>query len=569
MTASRFARAACLVASLATAACASSPAVTGVVADATQRTEVAADVPADTGDSPADTGDSPAEDAAESAADVPAEAPGEATTDLATDADACPGLVHQAAATVAGATVDRYAWQDSRCQPRSAALEPGDSYGGSASEFTYNLSGGTNRVVDPMPQAGGFGYVVSHLADPTLATGHGEDDSPLGSTLAAASTPIFVGRNHAIHQFTLDYPRWGTDPASGAATKYDMPVTIQWLFATGRDHPLWTVTYDLSAAPDGAVVADFRSPYGDMAFDGEPPATWGDVVGGVAWGDSYRFASTATPLDFASTWDWATPNTWAPYDALWTRHDDAEMGIAGTRVITKQDAGGYQGGTGRGFTSANAPPLACGDYPTATMPCDWAWAFQSVNYSFGSQVTDTTGDKRLAWGADWGSLGVSSVTTINGNQVVGWPKVSYSVYVVLGEHSKDPTRTVAAQALAVDGTVLTASVGTVATSGPAGAGRTDTVPYSPAGFNHVYGTWDVTASGNSASLAFVVPAGTSLAQPMLVVHGYDGSVPPTVLLDGSPIAAGDGFFASGRSDVAELWLTLNRTIAGTATLRIN
>ena len=310
-----------------------------------------------------------------------------------------------------------------------------------------------------------------------------------------------------------------------------------------------------------------------MAFDGEVPATLGDTVGGVAWGESHRFTSTSTPLDFASTWTWNTVNTWAPYNFLWTQHDDAEMGIAGTRVITKQDAGGYQGGIGRTYTNATYPAtfntMNCGDYPSGTMPCDWVWAYQSVNYSFGSNNTDTTGDKRLAWGADWGSLGQSSVTTINNNSVVGWPKVSYSVYIILDERSKAPTTTVAAQALAIDGTALTATTGTVSATGAAGVGRSDNVTYSPKGFNHIYGTWDVTAAANSAALKFVVPTGQSLLQPMLVVHGYTGSVTPTVTIDGSAISAGDGFYASYRSDTQDLWLTINRTLSGTATLQIN
>ena len=121
----------------------------------------------------------------------------------------------------------------------------------------------------------------------------------------------------------------------------------------------------------------------------------------------------------------------------------------------------------------------------------------------------------------------------------------------------------------LNGTALTATTGTVTASGPAGVGRSDTVTYSPKGFNHVYGTWDVTASSNSASLKFVVPAGESLLQPVLVVHSYTGSLSPTILLNGSTIDPGDGFYVSNRSDKQELWLTINRTLSGTATLQIN
>ena len=62
-----------------------------------------------------------------------------------------------------------------------------------------------------------------------------------------------------------------------------MPVHIQWMFATGRDYPIWSVTFDLSAAPDHAIDSDFRAPYGDMKVEGGDGT---DLVGGVAWGDS-------------------------------------------------------------------------------------------------------------------------------------------------------------------------------------------------------------------------------------------------------------------------------------------
>src|SRR5205085_3077950 len=93
----------------------------------------------------------------------------------------CAGLSLLAGQIIAGAATNQYVWSDSACQQRSVALLLSDVKGGSANQFTYQLSDGSTRVVGLSPSAGaaGFGYIVSHLHDPSLATNHGEDDSPL------------------------------------------------------------------------------------------------------------------------------------------------------------------------------------------------------------------------------------------------------------------------------------------------------------------------------------------------------------------------------------------------------
>src|SRR5260370_33415330 len=146
------------------------------------------------------------------------------------------------------------------------------------------------------------------------------------------------------------------------------------------------------------------------------------------------------------------------------------MGLAGTMVIDRQDAGGYSDGPAfRGSTSAAIQCLPL-DAPIGfghTMPCVSYWAYQSVNFSFPPNAMSTTNSKRLAWGSDW-YLGQQTVTTINGNTVHGWPKVSYSTYIVLGPHTANPTFTVAQQAAAINATPLTTAVGSLVRSVPAG-----------------------------------------------------------------------------------------------------
>jgi hypothetical protein len=263
---------------------------------------------------------------------------------------------------------------------------------------------------------------------------------------------------------------------------------------------------------------------------------------------------------------------------LWTANTDAEMGLAGTQLATRQNAGGYnndQAPPWRGHTSANMGQICVNDQGAGPgydhkLPCTSDWAYQLIQYSVAA-ASDMTSNKRLAWGADWGSLGNSAFTNSNGTAVSGYPLVSYSVYIVTDPHSGNPTQNMALQAETASLTTLTASMGSVRTQGLAGIGRTDLQTYSPAGYNPIYGTWEVDAAQNQVSLTFSVPgiAPTTLDTPILVVHGYTGAAGAAqVSLDGAPLTAGSDYFASGRPSAGELWLTLNQHLTGTHTLEI-
>jgi len=518
-------------------------------------------------------------------------------------ASGCPALTVDSGTANGGKSIngflnDQYTWYDSACRQRSVALARNDtSKGGNAKQFTYVLpSNGTTRTVNPGANgAGGFGYIVAHLSNPSFAWSYGADDSPLGSSNSATYNKLFTGSHHAIHEYTLNYIRYGltqaaltnhsidpwtwingpADPNRKYVTAYNMPVHIHWMMATGRNYPVWAVTFDLSLAPNHTVDSDFRAPYGDMNVDG---GTGADFVGGVGWGDKYVFTSAGNPFTMNNGWDYSQLNPGAPYDYLWTSTVDAEMGLAGTQIAAKQNAGGYnnyQATVWRGKTSANIGKLCVGDQGAGPaynhkMPCDSDWAYQLIQYSV-ANAAQTTSDKRLAWGADWGSLGNSSFTSVNGYLVSGWPRVSYSTYIVLDPHSANPTQALAKQAKTVSLTSLTASVGTVRTQGVAGVGRTDNQTYSPVGYSPVYGTWEVNAANNNAALSFAVSASapTTLNTPVIVVHSYTKTTAPLkIALDGVVLTANTDYFVSLRPAQSELWVTLNKKLAGTHSVQI-
>jgi hypothetical protein len=529
-------------------------------------------------------------------------APVALTAAAASAAATCMPLAVDSGAANAGKSIngfltDQYLWYDSQCKLRSAALARNDgAKGGNARQFSYVLANGTTRTINPGANgAGGFGYVVAHLSNPSFAAAYGKDDSPLGSGTAASFSKVFTGSHHAIHEFTLNYVRYGLTAAalanhsidpwtwlSGPAdarrqyvTAYNMPVRIQWMFATGRNEPVWSVTFDLSAAPDHAVDSDFRAPYGDMNIDG---GSGSDLVGGVAWGDKYRFISAGNPFTMNNDWDYSQPNKGAPYDALWTSVVDAEMGLAGTQTVPRQNAGGYnnyQAQVWRGKTSATMGQLCSNDQGagpgyTHKLPCSSDWAYQLVQYSV-SSARQVTSNKRLAWGADWGSLGNSSFISSNGVSVSGWPKVSYSVKLVLDPHSANPTQNVARQAETISLTRLTASTGSVRSVGSVGIGRSGTQTYNPAGYSPIFGTWEVDAANNALNLNFTVQAAAPapLDTPVIVVHNHAKAVSLVqVSLDGVSLVAGKDYFLSARPAQSELWLTLARKLSGAHNLQV-
>src|SRR5258708_34132175 len=135
------------------------------------------------------------------------------------------------------------------------------------------------------------------------------------------------------------------------------------------------------------------------------------------------------------------------------------------------------------------------------MPGDLTGPDQSTNYPLANNVSPTN-NTRLAWGTNFGFLGPATYYTqgsaywggpLPNTSAPGWPEKSYSTLVVLGLNSTDPVGAQVAQIENVQNTTLTAAVGTVVTTGPAGVNRGATGTYQPAGWNHVYPGWRLAA----------------------------------------------------------------------------
>ncbi len=488
------------------------------------------------------------------------------------------GLVETPNQTAGGMPSEVFAWYDSAGLPRSAALAyndgaqgPGGSYGGELRQFQYRVGANTRTVNASSSSAAGFGYVVSHPDDSDescLGTG---DSSSLGHFTSGTWTRVFEGRHHAIFRFQQNYPRYCS---TVGAAEHDIPVTIDWTFSTGRDNPVWSISYDLSVVSANVLEDDSRAPYGELLFDGSATESGHSVIAGVGWGDGYKFQSTTNPVTYNSAWTWNVVNT-IPYVKLWTTAIDATMGTVQTQTLAQQDAGGYFDATFWGKTSASGPACPSGDGDSHIMPCSYNWDYQSINYSMGEAIggsnSDSTNNTRLAWGTEFGFLGQTSYD-VNGSTAwggprgnltaSGYPKKSYSVYVVLGVHSTDAVDAQVTQVENVQTVSLAATTGSVAVNGPAGVNRSDTITYSPTGYDPVYGALVFNASGNAIDATISVSGGT-LKKPLIIIRNYTSSVyPTTVKFASTTLTMDTDYFPSLRTDKSELWITLNADLTG-------
>jgi hypothetical protein len=454
--------------------------------------------------------------------------------------EACSKLALENNVNVTGVSTDRFTWQDSDCKPRTAAMQRAAK--GILRQMTYQLSSGSKRTVSGASNSyQGFGVTSNH--------GLGGGGSSEGLFEA-----LFVGSHHAIYRYQFN-------------VSTDLPVTLDWIFATGRDSPIIAITYDMTKRKPG-INADTRTPYGDLAWDGDDNKGK-TQVSGVGWGDRYKFTTTKAPLTKNSTWDYAQKNL-VPYVIEWTEAPDAEMGLVQTQTWEQKDAGGYGNYANWGKTSANQVRVAG---QVGTMPATFNWTYQLNQYELcptgsdnGCDVTKTTASHRMAWGANYGAIGGDGADGKydaygNDKRLSGYPYQSYAVFMVLGEHSKAPVFAQMSDIEVVQGTHLTATTGTVAAMVPGGVARTDLVATAPAGYDPRFSAWSVQAADNKVALKLVVDKG-ALKSPLLIVTGFTGSTPPSVTLDGAAQRADIDYFMSVDAKSQQLWITLRGALSG-------
>jgi hypothetical protein len=480
-------------------------------------------------------------------------------------------------------------WRDSRNADRRLAL------GGYLHQYDFIFDDNQQVVMrtanDDAYGHPGFGYVVSHNVQ--------NGNSPLGkvNVPVKVDTIIFEGGHHAIHRVELVYNRDAENGGEGIA----IPVIIDWFVATGRDHPVWSVTWKVGQAANPQNVdfdsyrMDVRGPYGSLNFDGAPNRGQGDAIGGVAWGDcGFRFVTTDAQLTLNSPWTYDTLNT-VNFVQTWTTITNAEMGIVQSRVSDKEM--GYQDrvvGRERGHTSADNYLDAgdCsgmgGDLRNYSLPCVNGWPYQLMNYDWdpgsGKPADEATSTKLLAWGSPYGWLGASSFDLFDySTKADGRGDRAYGVFIVLGPKARfnsangqwDGTGDVswmieAVEALAA-ATLDNVNPGLLVLEVPKGPEATEQKKIAN-GYNDTYAAYYLTAQNNQVAFNFTPAANRPIARPVFVIQDYTAVGFPHVAVDGGTVTVNagpdSGAFVSIRRDKSELWVTLNTTLAKVTPIQI-
>lgn len=439
----------------------------------------------------------------------------------------CDPVTIAAGSSVSGYVSDVVTWLDARCRPRTAALvhndvrDPSGHYGGLVRRFTYDVDGATRTVESNNGDHPGFGEVVNHFGS----------TASISSSRPGTFQTLLAGPHHVIHEYRWRYPIDG----------HDVGVVVHWFFATGRDHPVYAITFDLTGTSDGDVTADSRAPYGDVQWDGGGSTP----VSGVGWGDRRRFVSLDAPISLASGWSYEETNR-VPYVIEWTISPDAEMGLVQTQTQAQHAAGGYWFYSAWGTRDADGP-----------MPDDWNWTYQLDQY----ELPFTNVSKRVAWGMNYGAVGHGAYSVYGDDGTAsGWPYQSYSTFVVLGTHSG---QTVLSQVGGVESWVdarITATTGTVVARGPGGVGRADDVARDVPGYDPRYGVFELQASANAVAIT-LTPV-TPVHWPIFEVHDWTGGEPSTVTVDGAPTGAA----ATLDPATHTLWLTVAADVTSAAAI---
>ncbi len=458
----------------------------------------------------------------------------------------CAGLSFAEDVTIAASQTDRFQWNDAGCRPRSAAMARVAR--GYLRQYTF-WNGDSERTATGTGVNGhdGWGFPVGHGLGPlggggSVGTGHFQ--------------AVFVGAHHAIYEYFVE--------SAGVA------VTLHWFFASGRNHPLVAVDYDVSSMTPG-LNADTRSPYGDIYWDGDENAG-STIVSGIGWGDRYKFMTTSAPLTRNSSWDYSQPNL-VPYVLEWADASDSEMGAVQSQTYLQKDAGGYWFYKNWGKTSANQQREAD---QVGEMPPSWNWPYQMNQYELcypESQacVDQPTNSHRLAWGGNYGTVGGSDGSGMypaygDDKQLVGYPYHSYSVFMIIGKHSSEETMAQVREIETVQKASLEATQGTVPSELSAGIARPDSAPLEPAGYDARYSTWNVSADQNRAAFSMTVSEG-ALKNPVFVISNFSGAA-PSISLDGQTLEPDVDYLASLDAANQKLWLTLRASFQGTRQISI-
>lgn len=436
--------------------------------------------------------------------------------------------------TVNGKTCDVVGWTDANGKARSVALVRANGdingyKGGYIERYSYYIGNTLKTGMSNEGQAfvSGLGCVVNHYASTA--------SSSKSNTTGATTAFILQGANHCIWRFSGTY-----SPGAAIGLKLD------YVISEGVNDIVWAVSFDSSGVANNAVNADARGPYVQWDWDNDGNFYNGPIAG-IRWGDKYRFRTVNYVFNSpaTTTWDYTQPNT-IPYMAVnkSVAQGDIEVGAVQTQSWAQQDAGGYWWSSHWGQTGTG-------------MPENWNCPYQLNAY-------ENYAGEKLAWGTNFGYVGSSAYDELGfGAKRVGWPHQGYSVMLVVDRFSDGHLDNLIGSMEAAQATTVSATVGSVVTSGPRHLALTGDATYQPAGWNHVHGAWSFTAASSDLTANFAVGAGKTLVRPLISLGNYTATaVPAVVKLNNVALVAGTDYAATLDDAGNRLWLTLKRNLTG-------
>jgi hypothetical protein len=453
------------------------------------------------------------------------------------------------------AGVDKISWTDSRGLLREAYMAKGHpenaASAGYITYFTWKKGdGSTVQCDEDCPGTGCMG-----ISGMCIGIGHNSSEigwscskGNYGEASGHTQRVVFSGSNHLIYesQYSMKCCNWRSNaPWEDGTAKFLM--TIHWIFSDGVDHFIWAVTHDCSesyVAPGNPYGDDARSPYMDFDWDGDGNEF--NALSGMAWGTNRLTTVPSMNQTNPPNSSWsrqAVGSNTIPFVWEWVTYNDAEAAYVQTQTYNQHQAGGPE----------EWNPNNSG----SSLPDGWMLPYQMNCYQgyWGNKLT---------WGLPY--------QAVSGGYGSTSPYQSYSVAVDVGQYTYGRVDDLLTETEDIhNGTVsFSATSGTLVTSGKQGVANPNSHTFSPAGYNHVYRTWEIqSADGSSASFNFNLST-RSYQAPLFVIHNYTASqAPAEVSKNGSALTNGTGFVSSFDDANNKAYVTILGDLSGSNLISVS
>jgi|GEM_PF-3448745 len=416
--------------------------------------------------------------------------------------------------------VYKISWTDSKGKPRIALITKqyaADNYPGICVWMQYY--DGTTPVTiasttpaDPEIHNRGFGATVHHYANYDW---HWVDQRNPTFTLR------YQGDHHAIFDFSQ--------------TLHGANESVSYTFMDGLDYFQWQETVQCTSATD--TIYDSRGPYLTMDWDGNGAF---DVLDG----QQYEAGGYFSQPSYNGAWTYGTTNVKGiPYVNEWK--GNREVGYVQTQTNTQQQAG----------TPANAANLPSNgsNVPNNGSPT----VFFDFQMNFYEQL------QKMTWGMPYGYVnGQTGCGT-----KAGWGQ--YSLSIMFDAKSAGGVQRLQNENVAIQNNqvTITATQGSVVTTGPVGTKNPATQSLSPAGYDHNYRTWWLQADGSNQSQITMNVTSATLVNPAFRIKGMT-KVPDIVKYNNVSLTSNVDYYASYYAGNGEVWLTLIKNVTGSNTLQV-